>query len=58
MARLAAEVTTRIAISVLRASMITVRSRIAAGHATLADLPAVIAQAFAIAGDGWAAPRR
>jgi AcrR family transcriptional regulator len=50
--RLHADVTARVAISVLRASMITARTRLAAGGATRVDVPEILAQAFAVAEAG------
>jgi hypothetical protein len=41
----------------LRACMITARARIAAGQTTAADMPGLLAQAFAIAEAGCPRPR-
>lgn len=54
--RLHADVTARVAISALRASMITARTRIAQGQAGTADIPGLLARAFAIAQAGCPQP--
>ena len=54
--RLHADVTARVAISALRASMITARTRIAQGQASTADIPGLLARAFAIAQAGCPQP--
>jgi AcrR family transcriptional regulator len=55
-ARLYADVTARVAISAVRASMITARTRIADGQATMGDVPGLLAEAFAIAEAGCPKP--
>jgi AcrR family transcriptional regulator len=54
--RLHADVTARVAISAMRAAMITERARIGAGGATVVDIPGLLAQVFAIAEAGCPLP--
>jgi AcrR family transcriptional regulator len=54
--RLYADVTARVAVSAVRASMITARARVSQGLATKDDVPLLLARAFAVAEAGCPRP--